>query len=144
VSGQGGFCLDPFSPQDEPVLREPGASSSKPTNYELQPGYVELLPWHTAGLSVVVDYVPVFTDLTDVSTSTFDGINGWEQYVVYFAAREMYSKDDESGKVQEQNAAMAAMAARIANLAPKRDAFRAERVKNIRGTATMFPWGRRW
>ncbi len=145
VGGVGGFCLDPFSPQDEPWLREPGANSDKPTHYEIQPGYVELLPLHTAGLSVVVDYVPVFTDLADSSMSTFDGINGWEQYVVFFAAREMYSKDDEAGKVAEQNQAMAAMASRIAGLAPKRDAFRAERVKNVRGPNWTMPWGpRRW
>lgn len=132
VSGTTGFSLVPYSPQDEPVLREPGGSASRPTHYELQPGYVELLPLHSAGTSVVVDYVPVFTDLTDRPTSTFDGINGWEQYVVYFAAREMLLRDDEKELAAAQDRAMQTIAVRIGKLAPKRDAFRAERVKNVR------------
>jgi hypothetical protein len=140
VGGVGGFTLEPFTPQDEPWLREPGVTASKPTHYELQPGYLELLPIHMPGVAVVVDYVPHWTDLTDSSSSYFDGINGWEQYIVYYAAREMYSKDDEAGKVAEQDRAMAAMAGRIAKLAPGRDSFRAERVKNVRG-AGGIPWG---
>ncbi len=144
VSGRQGYCLEPFTPQDEPWLREPGVTADKPTHYELQPGYVELLPLHRASLSVVVDYVPVFTDLTDSSGSLFDGINGWEQYVVCFAAREMYSKDDEAAKVGEQNQAMQMLAKRIQGLAPKRDAFRAERIMNVRGGGGGggYPWGR--
>jgi hypothetical protein len=138
VSGAAGFCLEPFTPQDEPMLREPGATAEKPTHYELQPGYVEMLPLHRAGVSVICDYVPVFTDLTDSSGSTFDGINGWEQYPVYFAAREMLMKDGETAEANAQTQAMGMLAQRIGGLAPKRDAFRAERVKNVRGS---FPGG---
>lgn len=145
VSGSGGYCLDPFSPQDEPALREPGVTAAKPTNYELQPGYVELLPLHAANVSVIVDYVPIFTDLLDSSTSTFDGINGWEQYPTEYAAREMLLKDGEKSDAADCTAKLGALAARIAKLAPKRDAFRAERVKNVRsGGGSAFPWGRRW
>ncbi len=139
VSGSGGYCLNTFSPQDEPTLREPAGKVAKPTHYELQPGYVEMLPLHSGGTSVIVDYVPVFTDLTDSPTSTFDGINGWEQYIPYFAAREMLLKDGEKDDAAVQTAAMQALAMRIGKLAPHRDAFRAERVKNVRGQG----W-RRW
>lgn len=139
VSSTGGYCLNTFSPQDEPVLREPSATAPKPTHYEIQPGYVELLPAHSGGTAVIVDYVPVFVDLTDASGSLFDGINGWEQYVVYFAAREMLLKDGEKDDAAVQTAAMQALAKRIGMLAPQRDAFRAERVKNVRGQG----W-RRW
>ncbi len=142
VAGVGGFCLDPFEPQDEPALREPGVTADKPQRYEVQPGYVELLPLHRASLSVVVDYVPVFTDLTDGST-TFDGINGWEQYPVEFAAREMLLKDGETSDAAACTQKMTALAMRIGKLAPKRDAFRAERVKNVRGGRTL-PGGSRW
>ncbi len=140
VAGAGGYCLDPFTPQDEPMLREPGVTLDKPTHYEIQPGYVELLPLHGAG-SVVCDYVPVFTDLTDGS-NTFDGINGWEQYPVEFAAREMLLKDGEKSDAADCTQKMAMLAKRVAGLAPKRDAFRAERVKNVRGGGGFFPGGR--
>jgi hypothetical protein len=132
LDGPGGYCLEPFSPQDEPRLRSTSNTSTNPTHYELQPGYVELLPLHSGGSTVKVDYVPHFTDLTDSSSSTFDGINGWEQYPTIYAAREMYAMDDEDSKVARETAALQALAARIAGLATKRDRFRAERVKNVR------------
>jgi hypothetical protein len=137
VSGTGGFTLTPFTPQDEPWLREPGVTAAKPTHYEIQPGYIELLPLHPAGLSVIVDYVPVFTDIAD-SSNTFDGINGWEEYVVDFAACCMLIKDDELSLVAAIRQDMAKLENRISKLAPQRDAFRAERVKNVRAAPVRF------
>jgi hypothetical protein len=99
----------------------------------VQPGFIELLPLHVAGEIVIIDYIPVFTDLIDDPGSFFDGINGWEEYVVCFAAKDMAIKDAEWDFVRELRAEMNALRARIAKLAPARDAFRAERVKNIRG-----------
>jgi len=138
VVGVGGYMLDPFTPQDEPTLREPGYTADKPTHYELQPGYVELLPLHSAGTSISVAYVPHYTDLSDRLDSTFDGINGWEDYLPRYAAREMLMQDGELEQAAAQDRAMKTMAARIATLAPKRDSFRAERVKNIR--KAWRPW----
>ncbi len=131
VSGAGGFMLSPFTPQEEPYLREPGVTADKPTHYEIQPGYIELLPLHSAGIAVVVDYVPHSTDLAD-SSNTFDGINGWEEYVPMFAACCMLTKDDEQQLKNSILGDMAKLEMRIGKLAPKRDAFRAERVKNVR------------
>ena len=138
LSGAGGYMLDPFTPQDEPWLREPGANGTKPTHYEIQPGYIELLPLHSAGLSVLVDYVPVFTDLTDGAT-TFDGINGWEEYIPDFAACCMLTKDDEIALKNSILGDMAKLEARIAQLAPRRDNYRAERARNVRGNNGL-PW----
>ena len=139
VSGVGGFTLEPFTAQDEPWLREPGVTANKPTHYELQPGYIELLPLHSAGLSVIVDYVPYFPDLSD-GAGTFDGINGWEEYIVYSAARDMLLKEDELGLVKKFEDEMARLELRISKLAPGRDAFRAERVKNVRGGFMRGRW----
>ena len=143
VAGVAGFTLDPFDPQDEPGLRDPSGTVGKPSNYELQPGFVELLPLHSAGTTVVCDYIPVFPDLLDTSSSVFDGINGWEQYIEYFAAREMLFKDGEKDDAATQDQALAALARRISKLAPQRDRFRAERVKNVRNR-NLVTNGRRW
>ncbi len=140
LQGPGGYTLDPFTTQDEPLLREPGVTCTKPTHYELQPGYLELLPAHGPGQIVVVDYIPTFTDLADSSGSTFDGINGWEEYASAYAAARMLDRDDESGAQSRQEAFMSGLATEIAKLAPQRDAFRAERVKNVRGG--VWPLGR--
>jgi hypothetical protein len=140
LDGTGGYCLLPFETQDEPMLREPSLTAQYPTHYQLQPGYIELLPLHSAGSTIKVDYVPHFTDLTDSSGSTFDGINGWESYLSVYSAREMFRHDGEKQDAAECTAELAALSARIAGLAPKRDAFRAERVKNVRRIGGLGRW----
>lgn len=133
VSGVNGFVLEPFRAQDEPMLRAPTQSAQFPSHYQVQAGYIELLPLHNAGETVVVDYIPHCTALTDASNSLFDGINGWEEYVVCFAAKCMATKDAEWELVNDLRADMSKLATRISKLAPHRDAFRAERVRNVRG-----------
>ncbi len=142
VAGPGGIRLVPFLPEDEPMLREPGFIGSKPTHYELQPGYIELLPLHAGGWTVVVDYIPVATQLS-AGADTFDGINGWEEYVVDYAASCVATKDQENELLAGLAAAMGMLKARIQALAPGRDSFRAERVKDVRGEVLFGAFGRR-
>lgn len=134
----GGYTLDPFTPQDEPGLREPGITATYPTHYELQPGTIELLPVTAGGATVIVEYVPAFVDLVS-DGDTLEGYDGWEEYVVDFAAKCIATKDAEWDLVRELKADMALIAGRISKLAPGRDAFRAERVKNVRGGGVMWP-----
>lgn len=140
VTEPNGYSLVPFMSQDEPWLRETSNTVSAPTHYEIQPGFIELLPKHGGGRTVTLDYVPVFVDLTDDTNSSFDGINGWEEYAVLFAARNIAVKDENWELIQALDADMNRMRGRIGDLAPKRDAFRAERVKDVRGDqmATMY------
>lgn len=134
--------LYPFRAEDEPDLRMV-SGFPWPEYYELQNGFIELLPAHAAGVCIVVDYVPVITDLVADADQT-DGINGWEEYEIDFAARCMASKDEEWELVRSIDADMARMKDRIAKLAPTQDTFRAERVKDVRGTGMFgFPYGRR-
>lgn len=143
LAGAYGYTLDPFDPQDEPWLRMPQGPVDQPSRYELQPGFVEILPLSSAGLPIVVDWIPTCPLLTDTTTSVFDGINGWEPYIIYYAAREMLFKDGEKDDAAAQDGALAALAKRIGKLAPQRDRFRAEKVKNVRNRA--FTLGnRRW
>ncbi len=130
--GQGGDLLRSMQPQDEPWLREPANTTSFPTHYELEPANIELLPLHAPGTVIIVDYVPVYTDLV-ADADQVNGVNGWEEYMVCFAARCMAVKDEEWQLVGAVKSDMASLKMRIAGLAPKRDAFRAERVKNVRG-----------
>lgn len=135
---QSQMLLAPFRAEQEPELREPGNEAPWPTHYELQGPYIEFLPVHPADLCIVVDYVPVLADLV-ADGDVFDGINGWEEYAVVFAARCMAVKDEEWDLARELRADMDRLAARIAKLAPHRDQFRAERVKDVRGQG---PFGR--
>jgi hypothetical protein len=137
-SGDYADNLQPFTQQDEPLLRMEGAAVDFPTHYELQNGYIALLPEHDAGETVIVEYIPPVTPLVDTSTEVFDAINGWESYIIYYAARCMAEKDDEPNVVRYCNNQIDRLRQRISKLAPMRDAFRAERVKDVRG---HMPWG---
>lgn len=130
--------LEPFRAEVEPDLRYV-SGMPWPTHYELQNGYIELLPAHQAGVCIVVDYVPVITDLT-ADGDLNDCGNGWDEYEVCFAARCMAVKDEEWDLVRALDADMARMKERISKLAPNVDSFRIERVKDVRGGR----FGRRW
>lgn len=141
VSGDDGDVLEPFRAEDEPSLRASAASTDHPTHYEIQNGYIELLPLHAAGLTVVVDYVPAAAVIpSSPGTGTFDGINGWEEYVTIFAAKCMATRDEDWELVAALSREQERLKERINGLAPKRDRFRAERVKDVRGG--RFGWYR--
>ncbi len=123
--------LAALQPQEEAYLRTPGVSGVVPTHYELQGGALLLLPSPAAGLTVTMDYIPASPVMSD-DVETFDGINGWEEYAVCFAARCMALKDEEYELAQMLAGEMQRLSGRIAKLAPHRDTFRAERVQDVR------------
>jgi hypothetical protein len=137
----GGYAepLTSFTSQEEPSLRDSSnGSDGFPTHYQLRrssngSNTLAVLPAHAAGNSLIVDYVPTFTDLTDSALSSFDGVNGWEEYIVDFAALKMATKDEEWNLVRELREDMKGLRSRILKLAPKRDMHRARRVKDVRG-----------
>lgn len=146
--GPGGEALIPFTSQEEPMLRDTQLETAGvPTHYQLRrsgatssQNTICVLPEHEAGYTLVVDYVPSFTDLS-ADSDTFDGINGWEEYAVLHAAHAMATKDEEWALCDKLESAMGKMEARIQGLAPKRDMFRARRVTDVRGPK-LLP--RRW
>lgn len=139
LQGSSGYSLDEFGPLDEPALRQ--AVSSRPTHYELQPGTIELLPVPGAGNVFIVEYVAAHTDLVN-DADVLEGYDGWEEYVVIFAARKIAKKDSEWELLHALDADKKALTARIRAAAPKRDAFRAQTVRDVRQTR-VFPHLRR-
>lgn len=146
LDDDAGMPLLPFSSQEEPMLRNTSASSAGPFYYQLRrstagANSIVILPEQTAGQTVVVNWVPAFTDLTDGASSYFEGVNGWEEYIVCFAARCMATKDEEWPLAKELENEMARLRSRILKLAPKRDMHRARRVKDVRGPQSRGFWG---
>jgi hypothetical protein len=136
-----GEMLQRLATPEEAFLRD-SESAGYPTYYDLIPGGIQLFPKHQAGLCVVVEYVRTFTDLTDAADSYFDGINGWEEYLVCHAAREMALKEGESAFAKEMADDKLALKERIKKRAPNRDAFRQRRIKDVRGERLFT--GRWW
>lgn len=145
VNGDSGGPLVPFDVQEEALLRLSDFGAKYPTHYSLWGNNVELLPYHDADQTIVLTYVPSPTDLTDSPSSYFDGISGWEEYVTLFAARCMAIKDEDYELAAVCKQDMESLKLRIAELAPKRDNFRAKRVRDVRGPqAAVRPSTRRW
>lgn len=148
LDGTQGGPLEPFSSQEEPMLRNASSVGESPLYYQLRrtvagANGLVVLPVHSAGLTLKVNWVPAFTDLTDSGSSYFEGVNGWEEYITAFAARCIAMKDEEWPLAKELENEMARLRARILKLAPKRDMHRARRVKDIRGPQmAMGPWRR--
>ena len=125
--------LIPFTPTEEPGLRATQSVAYLPTHYELRPNGIVLLPEHSAGRTVTVEYIPAMTALTDAADSYFDAVNGWHEYIIDFAARCMAVKDQEASLVGMLDGDMARLKERIAKLAPKRDAYKPRRASDVRG-----------
>lgn len=144
--GPIGVMIRPLLPAEEAFLLEPGIVANSlyfPECYELVPGGLRLLPAHSAGLTIVVDYVKQWTDLTDSPTSFVDGIDGWEDYLVYHAASEMMTKEAEWDAVRAFEDKKTKLAARITRRAQKRDIYRPRRARDVRGEMG-FVNPRRW
>lgn len=124
--------LSRLASPEEAYLRTE-TSATYPKYYDMIPGGIQLFPSHQSGLSVVVEYVKAYTDLTDAADSYFDGIDGWEDYLVHFAAKRMFIKEGEPEMVREMNNELAALRDRIKKRAPARDQHRARRSRDIRG-----------
>lgn len=139
VAEAGGDNLEPFTPLDEPDLRAEGASTDWPSHYELQEATIELLPLHQANQTIRLEYIPVLVDVED-DEDEVEGYNGWEDFIVDYAALKMIEKDDEPRVKADLRQSLKDMKLRIAELAPKRDRFKAERTRDVRGSR-MF--GRR-
>jgi hypothetical protein len=141
-----GDLLRMWKPEDESWLREAGLGSDRPTHYQLQQDpsdaltYIELLPATRGGKTVKLEYIPTLTDLVvSPGANTLVGYQGWEDYPVWFAVREVAIADDEPDLKKTANEQLAELGSRIRKLAPRRDQFRPERVRNVRN-----PFGRRW
>jgi hypothetical protein len=144
LAGPDGEMIAPLLPAEEAIHRETDTGVETPEYYQLVPGGIILLPVHDAGHSIIVDYIRCWTDLADSSGSTFDGVNGWEEYIVCHAAREMMLKEGEDGMARELANDKATLAARIARRAAKRDMYRPRRVRDVRGepSANQFRFWR--
>ena len=138
-----GQMLRPLASPEEAFLREDNGSNAYPEFYELIPGGIQLFPEHQAGCCVVVEYAVRFTDLTDASDSTFDGVSGWEDFMVAHAARELFTKEGELDWAREMAAEKREIKDRIVKRAGNRDAYRARRARDIRGERASFGrWSR--
>lgn len=99
-----------------------------PVYYRIEGSNIVFIPTPGGAHTVTLWYIPQFTDLSSDS-DTFDGISGWEEYVVVDAAMKMLEKEE-----SDTSALMArkmVLVDRIRSLAAKRDAGMPARIVDV-------------
>jgi hypothetical protein len=105
--------------------------------YRLQASGIKLAPSEQAPGSYRLWYIPRLETLVD-DADTFDGINGWEEYVVVDAAIKCLQKEESSTTDLERQ--KAALLKRIEAMAANRDAGEPERLVGPRNGRTDWGW----
>ncbi len=106
-----------------------GASSLYELRYRLTPTQVEFRPTPALTCSVDHYYIPVCADLS-AGVTTFDGINGWEEWAVLHAAICCLDKEESDTSALVRRLAMQEQ--RITDLAASRDAGAPARIQDTR------------
>lgn len=132
LNGQGS---DPYATRYQLSKQPRGQTSS---TYQLD--RLILYPVPAAVWTVLVTYVPtlksVSEDLNDensegLGTYTYDGIHGWEEYIVLWASIRLLGQEESSTTDMKEQ--LAEMRDRIAGLAGNRDHVEPEYVSDVRG-----------
>lgn len=105
--------------------------------YVLTTSNFRLYPRHLASGSYRVWYIPVFTPLT--GADNFDGVNGWDDYVVIDCA--IKAREKEESDVSDLKDDKKAMLARIKSMSRMRDGSDPPRVTDVHAEVPEFPWG---
>lgn len=105
------------------------------TRYQIRGNNLVLTPVPTGVNSITLWYIPRFAELSS-DGATFDGINGWEEYVVIDAAIKMRVKEESD--VQELLLAKQDMKQRIQAASAGRNS--AEPPKVVDTSKTARPW----
>jgi len=112
-----------------------GYFAGRPVFYRMLGNNINFIPTPTGAYSITLNYYPVFAALVGGST-TFDGVNGWEEWAIWKAAAYCKAKGDEDAGYCE--AQVSRLQERIDALAAQRDAENPERVHDT--TAGLYPW----
>lgn len=137
IDGGNRFALNKFMRGEKPSLLSTSAVyGPRPTMYSLIGANIELLPTPSAAYTLTVRYVPAATELVSDS-DTFDGVNGWEEWVVVDVARKMATKDRDFQLVQVLDADKLRLEERIRARAPQRDRTGKRRIVDVRGYSSV-------
>lgn len=137
----GRLELSRLSEADEVALQV--ARSMVPMYYRIRASYLDVYPAPFGSGSLELSYVPCANKLVNDS-DTFDGINGFEEYVVCYAARRMAIKDADFELANMIYQDMNRQIERIERMAADRDRGHPERVQDIRGAMVWRRPKRLW
>lgn len=120
ADGSRVWLKDSFNPGDRAALTDPQASyRGVPSAYRLQAGNIEFLPVPQGIYTVTLYYAPNPDTLT--TGETFDTISRLDDWVIWYAAKEVAKRDRLRDLYSMCTADMAALEGEILELARNRD-----------------------
>jgi hypothetical protein len=142
--GQIWQTLKPFSFTERNRYATSGAqvlNRNSAICYRLNGSYIWFTPLPQSGLTMRLWYIPQATTLSSDS-DTFDGISGWEEYVIVDAAIKAAQKEESD--VSVLMAQKQALTARIQSMAENRDAGSPATVTDSMSSGYLSPWADPW
>lgn len=112
---------------------------AQPFFYRLTASNISFIPVPTGAFTINLNYIPVLTKLSAPS-DTFDGIGGWEEYVVLDTAIKCAMQDELYDLIGVLEGRKAQMRARIESIATERDAGAPERVQDVVSQMDDYDW----
>lgn len=103
----------------------------EPVYYRIHGSQIWLLPTPGAVYSVTIHYIPAAPTLASGGTTTFDGVNGFERYVIVSAAIACLQKEESDPTILM--AEKASLTRRIQTMSKNRDAAYPEQIVDVRG-----------
>jgi hypothetical protein len=123
------ITLRPFMWQERNRFKEPFYNNANYNlMYQIRGNNLVFVPAPNGNQSIKLWYIPRAIELNDDSDS-FDGINGWEEYVIIDAAIKMRIKEETS--IDELVLAKSEMKARISQASAGRDSSEPLRVTDV-------------
>lgn len=103
--------------------------------YRITQNKLSFLPVPDGGYNLDLHYIPACPKLVDPDDE-FDGVNGWEEYIIIDAAMKMLKKEEtDTAPLQKE---FDALTSRINLMAENRDAGHSFRVTDVRGNDSYF------
>ena len=102
--------------------------------YRIQGSNLKFMPMPKTAATVTVWYHPAITDLA-LDTDTFDGVNGWEEYIVIDASIKCRIKEE--ADTRELQSAKSEIMKRIENMASNRDSSEPMQFQTVERTTSI-------
>lgn len=135
--------LTEFNFSEESALSDTSVNwAGMPFRYRVIASTIQFLPVPTAGTAIRVWYIPSATRLV-ADGDVFDGVDGWETFVIDWAARRMAEKDENYELCARLDGSIAETRDEIQTLAGKRDLSAPSRIVDRTLARGRAPWGRR-
>lgn len=145
VSGTARAGMRPFQNEGRNAYRWPlGQMLTWPGYYQLQGPNITFQPGPPGAYQIFVTYEPTAPILDLVTVTTFDTINGWEEFLACDTAIKCLLKDGDAAatEVASLRAERQREEARIVEAAANRDKGAAEVIHDVSGGGwDDYPWG---